>query len=109
MSEAKFTKGEWKIHADKIGVIDKSDTQSNGMMQEVCWIEEIFYSSLESKANAYLIATAPEMYEDIERDIQWLEQMKSKFVLGSYEYRSICLRIEAKQKLLSKARGEPTE
>lgn len=60
----------------------------------------------ESKANAALIAAAPEMYDDIKRDIDWLKQMRSFFVIGSDGFRACSLRIESKQKLLAKARGE---
>lgn len=57
-------------------------------------------------ANAALIAAAPEMYDDIKRDIDWLKQMRRFFVIGSDGFRACSLRIESKQKLLAKARGE---
>lgn len=60
----------------------------------------------QSEANAHLFAAAPELYDEIERDIEWLSKIKTNFALGSYEYRSICLKIESKNKLLSEARGE---
>ncbi len=95
MSEAKFTKGEWNVQFGDM--IFSSDGINNEQVAVVC---------NEDNSDKYLIALAPEMYEEIERDIGWLGMMKAKFVLGSYEYQSICLRIESKQKLLAKARGE---
>ena len=59
-----------------------------------------------SAEDAALIAAAPEMVKHIETDIKILEQLKSCFVIGSTQFVSICLRIETKQKLLAKARGE---
>lgn len=98
MSEAKFTKAPWKIQDDGYGLIGVLFRKGYGVL--------VGHKDNESISNAHLIAAAPEMYEEIERDIGWLGMMKAKFVLGSYEYKSICLRIESKQKLLAKARGE---
>ena len=62
MSEAKFTKGEWKVRGSEVGVVDKSDTQSYGMMLYIARVDEYDFSD-EYKANAHLIAAAPEMYK----------------------------------------------
>ena len=102
MGEAKFTKGEWVSH-DKRPYCNGFSIFAGS--QYVAFVGDSD-NVTECKANANLITAAPEMYKEIERDIDWLEMMKAKFVLGSYEYRSICLRIESKQKLLAKARGE---
>lgn len=59
----------------------------------------------EANANAALIAAAPDMYEEIKRDIQWLKRVRDMFVIGSDMFRSCSLRIESKEKLLAKARG----
>ena len=47
-----------------------------------------------------------DMYEHIEEDIEILQRQAKQHVLGSYELRAINLRIETKQKLLKRARGE---
>lgn len=36
MSEAKFIEGKWAIRGSEIGIVDESDTQSNGMMLTIC-------------------------------------------------------------------------
>lgn len=95
MSEAKFTSGDWNVQFGDM--IFASDGINNEQVAIIC---------NDDNQDKHLIAAAPEMYEEIERDIGWLGMMKAKFVLGSYEYQSICLRIESKQKLLAKARGE---
>lgn len=47
-----------------------------------------------------------DMYKHIEEDIEILKRQAKQYVFGSYELRSINLRIETKQKLLKRARGE---
>lgn len=61
--EAKFTKGEWCIFNDRVGVIDRSDSQSNGMMNEVAYVDMYNFGECEGKANANLIKAAPKMYK----------------------------------------------
>ncbi|MEC9061535.1 MAG: hypothetical protein VYC55_08000 [Pseudomonadota bacterium] len=66
MSEAKFTKGEWRVRGSEVGVVDESDTQSYGMMLSIARVDEYDFPD-EYKANAHLIAAAPEMYNLLER------------------------------------------
>ena len=116
MSEVKFTKGPWiSMDGDCMDgdwctteMIVTTQERINNSKSEICGIDIYFdgQHGIEQSANLHLIRTAPVMYEEIERDIVYLDQMKTKFVLGSYEYRSICTNIESKQKLLVKARGE---
>lgn len=114
----KFTKGTWEVKAteDDKEYIRIRGTVIGGRFK-ICNVndskehhkEGLSWCAMEreeSMSNAHLISASPEMYNEIVSDISWLEQMKSKFVVGSYEFRSICLRIESKQKLLAKARGE---
>lgn len=86
----KFTKGEWVSTGVQVGVEDKSDTQSYGMIMSICHIDAYDFPE-DWKANAHLIAAAPEMYEELKNlldpSMHWED----------YE------RIE---KLLAKARGE---
>ena len=120
MNKPKFTKGEWvaDIRGGCCAVYELSKAEDTQGMQ---WDDDrnIYYSSLHAKwngnqwsmseeavANAHLLAAAPDLYKEIEQDIQWLESMMPKFVYGSYEFGSICRRIETKRKLLAKARGE---
>ena len=100
MSEAKFTKGRWwtSIFDDGQHYVCKDN-------RAICQVTS-FDSSGEQTPNAYLITAAPEMYEEIEKDIEILKHEKKKYVLGSDELRVINNRIERKEKLLAKARGE---
>lgn len=101
MSEANFTKGPWRVSAGHPSRIYGWLRKDKEVIVAACG------SVLNQEvANANLIACAPEMYKEIEKDIAWLAQMRAKFVFGSYEFKSICSRIETKQKLLAKARGE---
>lgn len=59
MSEAKFTKGEWKIQDDGYGMIGVILKKGLGIL--------IGRKSKETQANAHLIAAAPEMYDLLER------------------------------------------
>lgn len=60
---AKFTKGNWKIFNERVGVVDESDSQSFGMMQEIACVDMCNFGEQEGRANANLIACAPDMYE----------------------------------------------
>lgn len=59
MSEAKFTKGEWKIQDDGHGMIGVILKKGLGIL--------IGRKSKETQANAHLIVAAPEMYNLLER------------------------------------------
>lgn len=118
MSKEKFTSGEWVTCVNGqwsdcgSWSVDNDDASTFGYVAvnvdnaTICLVVSDRWDDTEMESNAHLIAAAPEMYKEILSDISWLEQMKSKFVIGSYEFRSICLRIETKTKLLAKARGE---
>jgi len=91
MSETKFTKGEWSAWGERVGIIDKSDSQANGMMMEVAYIEKYDFPD-EYIANANLIAAAPDMYA-------MLEYLREDYGLLTDVGKDI-------DKLLAKARGE---
>lgn len=95
----KFTKGGWEFDRSIDRVVDAEG-------ETICATGDSWSSYRNSKANASLIASAPEMYDDIKRDIDWLKQMRSFFFIGSDGFRACSLRIESKKKLLAKARGE---
>ena len=99
MSKAKFTKGEW--------VAFKEDSLEHSNYEVITIGDEgyclVAHGVLEHDAN--LIAAAPEMYKEIERDIEILKDIKEELQIGNYR-QNIINRIEHKQKLLAKARGE---
>ena len=84
-NKTEFTPAPWVVWGNDIGVIDRSDSQSNGMMLQVAYSDmynfgdDIGDDNATGKANAHLIAVAPEMYDllaTIENDDnqvpQWL-------------------------------------
>ena len=68
MSETKFTPGPWIIDGQGIGPKSFADDQSYGITMPVAYIEEYDWPE-EYKANSYLIAAAPTMYEVLD----WLD------------------------------------
>ena len=53
-----------------------------------------------------LLEQRNDMYAEIEQDIEWLQRLSAGYVIGSYELRSVNLRIKTKKQLLAKAKGE---
>ncbi len=117
MSDTKFTPAPWAVVKNIIGFYEVVTRRSG---HDGDWIPSLCDASIssgigyhtdnatagKSEANANLIAAAPDMYADIEHDIEWLERLARSFVVGSYELRSIRNRIDNKRLLLAKARGE---
>jgi hypothetical protein len=101
--ESKFTKGDWHLHFT-------GPHWNNPDLRniEICYNEEkeCICDTVYEEADAHLIAAAPELYKNIQQDINILKEQKRKYVIGSFELRSLQLRIETKEKLLAKARGE---
>ena len=93
MSEAKFTKGEWIVDYD-------NDSSCEWYYTGPAKVEYSYNVSaiehLEAKANAHLIASAPEMYEMLSKIHDYLE------VSGPTGF-NLSLDIND---LLKKARGE---
>lgn len=58
---ANFTKGEWEIMKDSIGVVNYSDTQEYGMMRVIADVDKWDFAE-DAKANAFLIKSSPKMY-----------------------------------------------
>ena len=111
MSEGKFTTGPWVVVEGDNFSKDIEITTSERLQTSrgsICEMDIYFTGSIgdEQKANAYLIAAAPEMYYEIERDIAWLNRMivthgdSHPMTVMFYQMKS------DKQKLLAKARGE---
>lgn len=93
MSEPKFTSGPWSLKHESYGVhIEPS----------IAWIGfGTAHTETEHKANAALIAAAPEMYEFIE----WLRTVKGQCtILKAKRYLPQIL--DKADEILKKARGE---
>ena len=58
---SKFTSGRWSIRGREIGIVDQSESQSCGMMDVICRVDEYDFAN-ECLANAHLISAAPDMY-----------------------------------------------
>ncbi len=100
MSEAKFTKGEWIVDFNgDVGVGMGSETIASMSDMECSYIKE------DNVHNTFLIAAAPEMYEEIESEIEFLKDLREEFHTV-YSLTLIDERIADKVNLLAKARGE---
>jgi hypothetical protein len=89
MSEAKFTKGEW-VQCFANGIVIQTESTGYGICRVI--------GNLESdRANANLIACAPEMYAMLE------DLYKALFVDLTTDNMPSCAEVSA---LLAKARGE---
>jgi len=113
MSDEKFTKGPWEVS----GKTYEGDGTAGYGVSSVNYKSFIAFCSawfdrgepekhLEiDKANAYLIAMSPEMYEELERDLN--DQLKAqKAIEGKLVDEWLNSGIKRKQKILAKARGE---
>lgn len=100
MSEAKFTQGEWYSYGYGVGcggylIADtKHDPADDVRLSNEC------------RANAYLIAAAPEMYMEIEDDINELDRELKNQELNPIARSNLQHRRNHKANLLAKARGE---
>lgn len=101
--EAKFTKGPWRVNLT--GPHWNNPEIAN---YEICYSEngECIVDHVYEPADAHLIAVAPEMYEEIQRDIDHLER-QMRFKTENDEMLTL-LKQEQNRKiqLLAKARGE---
>jgi hypothetical protein len=98
MSEAKFTKWKWKAHDDGYCMIGVLFRKGFGVL--------VGSKSKEVVANAHLIAAAPDMYEEIELDINDLVELLQTLDRNSDDYLFYEQKLNWKQSILAKARGE---
>ena len=109
MSVAKFTKSEWavddygknegarhpgrmEVWAGDVRVVDSTNIFGNDEYQD------------EIVANMHLIAAAPEMYAELQRDVDRINEISSMFAGIINE--PLAAERDRKVKLLAKARGE---
>ena len=109
MSKEKFSSGKWVVYIGHVSL-------NCGFVSVCCGDKTVYgremYKSteIESIANAYLIAAAPEMYEEIESDLADLVY-DLEYCEPVYEHQieKLKSKINQKTKLLAKARGETNE
>jgi len=92
---AKFTEGEWAVNTT--GSKTWVDTETGLTVAQVFDMEG-------HTDNAHLIAAAPDMYKEIELDLNRLKGSISCFT--GYHLTDIKKHIARKEKLLARARGE---
>ena len=99
--KAKFTKGPW---AASFGSHDcYIDSVEGGLIADLSRSDA---SVLESDSNAQLIATAPEMYDEIKIEIEELQDFILTLEHMSNDWLYYSSRLDRKEALLAKARGE---
>jgi hypothetical protein len=108
VSEAKFTRGPWSVGGDG-GFIKTIKNQ----LQIQPTIGCAYGAGDEVKANAHLIAAAPDLYNALEAAIEWVESSShgdNCFLHDSGEYnRCFCGKDSLENyidQILAKARGE---
>ena len=94
MSETKFTKGEWQVSGDGLNV------NSGGCRVARAYSGSNIAYVQPARANAHLIAAAPEMYAIIANIVKYSKLNDSS--VNEYTHNSIL----SFEKLLAKARGE---
>ena len=104
----KFTKGEWIVEDDgrRYSIWSKYGENDEKVIDEQLYSYPNKEYSQELKANAHLMATAPDMYAEIQSDIEELEDKLLDVSKVSGDYDFIVGRIKHKESLLAKARGE---
>lgn len=107
MSEAKFTKGPYFVRKGSVNgmfTVHLGDSGFNryGDYMQVALCE----SDSNAESVAYLFATAPEMYEEIELEVINLDRLLKTLDRHSDDYLFYSTEIERKSHLLAKARGE---
>lgn len=106
MGDKKFTSGEWLIQpTDGVFVYALNSSGANQFSLILSGNGNRGASAVELKANANLIKAAPDMYEEIEREVSSLE-CRLIDARNSGEVELIKSEIDRKVNLLAKARGE---
>jgi hypothetical protein len=99
----KFTKGSWYIN-------DCGIHWNNPDLKhlEVCYSEigEVICDTVYTEADANLIAAAPEMYDEIKIEIEELQEFISTLNHMSGDWLYYSSRLDRKEALLAKARGD---
>lgn len=107
--KTKFTKGPWELGeaTSKHPYCIDAHCNNDGLRFELCEVlgaDYEFEACEQSKANAHLIAAAPEMYEMLERLKKECQMFYDEFGEPSNpDYEAAFVEINA---LLAKARGE---
>lgn len=103
--KTKFTKGPWELGeaTSKHPYCIDAHCNNDGLRFELCevlGVDDEFEACEQSKANAHLIAAAPEMYEMLDSLIGKIYEVE---INEGYYFNGESEKIE---KLLAKARGE---
>jgi hypothetical protein len=120
MSEAKFSKGPWAVTQGSTGSFDvvfnvdglpnpcKNDDYLRFTPVSCSYDGEDLFKGDTAKANAHLIAAAPDLYEEIEREAAAIrfELEFNKISITTRKSAALKSALSRKEKLLAKARGE---
>tara|TARA_R110000803_G_scaffold95395_5_gene163389 strand:- start:2890 stop:3210 length:321 start_codon:yes stop_codon:yes gene_type:complete len=102
----KFTKGKWKADLESLASINCGEKHIAMVNYFNTHNKDNCVNEAECVANANLIAAAPDMYTEIQSDIEELEDKLLDVSKASGDYDFIVGRIKHKKSLLAKARGE---
>lgn len=102
MSEPKFTPGPWRVSGEPGCRMVAINWKHDG--EQV--IADIWGNGERHEANAALIAAAPDLYAELDRSTDLLEDALKRLPQGCGLYRCIEDQIAENNKVLGKARGE---
>lgn len=108
MSNEKFTQGEWFVE-EYHTMLDISVVEHGGVCTvhtDTAMREHLIDPTPEQAANAHLIASAPDMYREIESDIDTLIEFIKTLKEHSNDWLFYTSELDRKEMLLAKARGE---
>jgi len=98
MNKAKFTKGPWLVCGYEV----KIKVDFNDGWFPICSLT-VFN---EAKANANLIAAAPDMYDQIEESNDCMMALADTLASYGHNVHDLIEQVKRNQQLLAKARGE---
>lgn len=101
MSTPKFTPGPWVAGADGADVCPSAGEKQHVELAHIVgpWSDSSWFGSEEARANAHLIAAAPDLYEALERAVRYFTDAGSnREAWGEM--------VHEWQQTLAKARGE---
>lgn len=102
MGEAKFTKGDWWVNP-----IGSHWNNPSIASYEICWSPdgECVVDHVYEHADALLIACAPEMYEEIKKDVNTLSEFIKTLKPHSPDWIFYSNELKRKAHLLAKIKG----
>ena len=95
-----FTKGNWKLRGEEIGIVSNSDDQSYGMMLTIARVDQYDFKD-DWESNARLIEQSPNLYNMVKELSEMMDKLNEGF---NSDCKAIELSVRA-ESLLKKVKG----